>query len=110
MSSNRLGQARSAYREVQERHEDIKRIERTLTELAQLFNDVSGHLRSVLSCDVGFGGVRHDITHLGAAIIDERAGRAARRTDQRDRGHRCGGREGCRSRVCLVLGLSGLYP
>lgn len=41
MNSNRYGEARSAYREVQERHEDIKRIEKTLTELAQLFNDVS---------------------------------------------------------------------
>ncbi|PCH38127.1 t-SNARE [Wolfiporia cocos MD-104 SS10] len=41
MNSNRYGEARSAYREVQERHEDIKRIERTLTELAQLFNDMS---------------------------------------------------------------------
>lgn len=35
-----MGEAKSAYREVQERHEDIKKIERTLTELAQLFNDV----------------------------------------------------------------------
>jgi len=33
--------SRAAYREVQERHEDIKRIEKTLTELAQLFNDMS---------------------------------------------------------------------
>ncbi|KAI0797718.1 t-SNARE [Abortiporus biennis] len=41
MTSNRHGEARSAYREVQERHEDIKRIEKTLTELAQLFNDMS---------------------------------------------------------------------
>ena len=40
MSSNSYGVSRAAYREVQERHEDIKRIERTLTELAQLFNDV----------------------------------------------------------------------
>ena len=40
MNSNRYGEARTAYREVQERHEDIKKIERTLTELAQLFNDV----------------------------------------------------------------------
>lgn len=40
MSSNRYGEARSAYREVQERHADIKKIEKTLTELAQLFNDV----------------------------------------------------------------------
>lgn len=41
MSSNRYGESRAAYREVQERHEDIKRIEKTLTELAQLFNDAS---------------------------------------------------------------------
>jgi syntaxin 1B/2/3 len=41
MNSNRYGEARSAYREVQERHEDIKRIEKTLGELAQLFNDMS---------------------------------------------------------------------
>lgn len=41
MNSNRYGEARSAYREVQERHADIKKIEKTLTELAQLFNDVS---------------------------------------------------------------------
>lgn len=40
-SSNRYGESRAAYREVQERHEDIKRIERTLAELAQLFNDMS---------------------------------------------------------------------
>lgn len=41
LNSNRYGESRAAYREVQERHEDIKRIESTLSELAQLFNDVS---------------------------------------------------------------------
>ncbi|KAK2467001.1 hypothetical protein APHAL10511_001259 [Amanita phalloides] len=41
MNSNRYGESRRAYREVQERHEDIKRIEQTLAELAQLFNDIS---------------------------------------------------------------------
>jgi len=40
MSSNRYGEARVAYREVQERHQDVKKIEKTLTELAQLFQDV----------------------------------------------------------------------
>jgi syntaxin 1B/2/3 len=40
MSSNRYGESRAAYREVQERHQDIKRIEQTISELAQLFNDV----------------------------------------------------------------------
>lgn len=41
LNSNRYGGATAAYREVQERHEDIKRIEKTLGELAQLFNDMS---------------------------------------------------------------------
>lgn len=41
MNSNRYGESKAAYREVQERHEDIKRIEKTLVELAQLFNDMS---------------------------------------------------------------------
>ncbi|SAM84017.1 related to SSO1-syntaxin-related protein [Ustilago bromivora] len=41
LNSNRHGEAKGALREVQERHEDIKRIERTITELAQLFNEIS---------------------------------------------------------------------
>jgi len=41
MNSNRYGESRAAYREVQERHQDIQRIEKTLGELAQLFNDMS---------------------------------------------------------------------
>jgi len=41
VNSNRYNESRVAYREVQERHEDIKRIEKTLGELAQLFNDMS---------------------------------------------------------------------
>ncbi|TFK54999.1 t-SNARE [Heliocybe sulcata] len=40
-SSTRYGESRAAYREVQERHEDIRKIEATLAELAQLFNDMS---------------------------------------------------------------------
>jgi len=41
MNSNRYGESKAAYREVQERHKDIQKIERTLAELAQLFNDMS---------------------------------------------------------------------
>jgi len=41
MNSNRYGESRAAYAEVQERHRDIQKIERTITELAQLFNDMS---------------------------------------------------------------------
>lgn len=40
--NSQFSDAQNTYREVQERHEDIKRIERTLAELAQLFNDVRG--------------------------------------------------------------------
>ncbi|KAG8861193.1 Plasma membrane t-SNARE, secretory vesicle fusion [Tulasnella sp. 330] len=41
MNSNRYGESKAAYQEVQERHRDIQKIERTITELAQLFNDMS---------------------------------------------------------------------
>lgn len=56
LNSNRIGQSRAAYKEVQERHEDIKRIERTLGELAQLFNDVNYSLFSLFrfSCLMQF--------------------------------------------------------
>jgi len=40
-SSTRFNEARTAQHDVQERHEDIKRIEKTLTELMQLFNDMA---------------------------------------------------------------------
>lgn len=39
-SSTRYGDSRAVYREVQERHQDIRRMEQTLTELAQLFSDM----------------------------------------------------------------------
>jgi t-SNARE complex subunit (syntaxin) len=39
-NSSAYSESRAAYREVQDRHADIQRIERTLEELAQLFNDV----------------------------------------------------------------------
>lgn len=40
-TSTRYGESRAAYREVQDRHMEIRRIEETLTELAQMFNDMS---------------------------------------------------------------------
>ncbi|EJU05392.1 t-SNARE [Dacryopinax primogenitus] len=40
-NTTRYGESRAAYREVQERHAEVQRIEQTLTELAQLFNDLS---------------------------------------------------------------------
>lgn len=41
MTSTRHGEARSALREVQSRHQDIQKIERTITELADLFREMS---------------------------------------------------------------------
>lgn len=40
LNSNRYGDARAAQREVQDRHAEILKIEQTMTELAQMFNDV----------------------------------------------------------------------
>jgi len=41
MHTTRGGETKAAFREVQRRHEDIKRIEKTLVELAQMFNEMS---------------------------------------------------------------------
>ena len=41
LNSNRYGDARTAYKEVQDRHVEIIKIEQTITELAQMFQDVS---------------------------------------------------------------------
>lgn len=41
LMNNRQGESRAAYREVQERHQDLQRIEQTIGELAQLFNDMA---------------------------------------------------------------------
>jgi len=40
-NTSRYGESRAAYREVQDRHNDLKKIERTLGEVAQLMNDMS---------------------------------------------------------------------
>jgi syntaxin 1B/2/3 len=40
MQANRSGQARAVLSEVQSRHDDIKKIERTILELHQLFVDM----------------------------------------------------------------------
>lgn len=48
-STTRYGESRAAYREVQERHEDIRKIERTLAELAQMFIDVRTGTSTALS-------------------------------------------------------------
>lgn len=46
--SNRFADSQSAYREVQARHEQIKQIERSIEQLAQLFHDVCDNLIFIL--------------------------------------------------------------
>ena len=48
---NRYADSQSAYREVEQRREEIQRIERTLIELAQLFQDVSFYVACCLVLD-----------------------------------------------------------
>lgn len=86
MSSTSYGASRAAYREVQERHEDIKRIERTLTELAQLFNDMSILVEqqdeTINAIETTAGGVEKDVeqglNHTDKAVVSARAARKKR--------------------------------
>jgi syntaxin 1B/2/3 len=65
LNSNRYGAARGAYREVQERHAEIQKIEKTLTELAQMFNEmamlVEQQDEAVAQIETQAQGVDHDI-------------------------------------------------
>jgi len=86
MSSNRYGESKAAYREVQERHKDIQKIEQTIGELAQLFNDMSvlveqqdetlnvieAHAQAV-NTDTEAG-----LKHTEAAVVSARAARKKR--------------------------------
>jgi len=86
MNSNRYGESRAAYREVQERHEDIKRIENTIAELAQLFNDMSILVEqqdeTINTIEVQAGEVEKDVEaglgHTEKAVVSARAARKKR--------------------------------
>jgi len=86
MNSNRYGESRAAYREVQERHADIQKIERTLTELAQLFNDMSILVEqqddTINVIETTAASVEKDaeagLGHTGAAVKSARAARKKR--------------------------------
>lgn len=86
LNSNRYGDARAAYREVQERHEDIKRIEKTIGELAQLFNDMSVLVEeqdeTIHAIETAAAGVEKDteagLGHTEKAVISARAERKKR--------------------------------
>jgi len=86
MNSNRYGESRAAYREVQERHADIQKIERTLTELAQLFNDMSILVEqqdeTINVIETTAANVEKDteagLTHTSSAVKSARAARKKR--------------------------------
>ncbi|KAG1754495.1 t-SNARE [Suillus lakei] len=85
-SSNRYGDSRAAYREVQERHQDIRRIEQTLGELAQLFNDMATLLgeqeEKIDAIETAAAGVAHDTEggqkHTEVAVKHARSARRKR--------------------------------
>ena len=60
------------YREVQDRHQDIQKIERTLEELAQLFNDVGVML------DAYIGRLTQTFIRSVDVCLDRPAGRSHR--------------------------------
>ncbi|KIJ68965.1 hypothetical protein HYDPIDRAFT_23836 [Hydnomerulius pinastri MD-312] len=85
-SSNRYGESRQAQREVQERHQDIQRIETTLADLAQLFNDmailVDQQGEAIDDIETKAGGVEDDtkkgIDQVDIAIKHARSARRKR--------------------------------
>jgi len=84
--NSRYTESGAAYREVQERHEDIKRIEKTLAELAQLFNDMSvlvnQQQETIEAIETQAGTVVHDmeagLKHTTDAVKSARAARKKR--------------------------------
>jgi len=85
-TSTKYGQSRAAYSEVQGRHENIKKIERTLEELAQLFNDMSVLVAQQDESIDYIQNTAHDIEqdaskgvqHTDQAVISARAARKKR--------------------------------
>ncbi|GAA98563.1 hypothetical protein E5Q_05250 [Mixia osmundae IAM 14324] len=72
VNSNRYGDARAAYKETQTRNEDIKQIERTIGELAQLFNEMAMMIEQqdeqVKAVEVQAAGVETDMQNAGQQI------------------------------------------
>ncbi|KAG0149513.1 hypothetical protein CROQUDRAFT_320983 [Cronartium quercuum f. sp. fusiforme G11] len=83
MTSNRYGDARAAYNEVKERHEDVKRIEQTLTELMQMFNDLATMVEEqhhvVENVEATAADVDRDMEQAGVHITKAKKSAAAAR-------------------------------
>lgn len=83
LRSNRHGEARTALREVQERHHDIKQIEQTISELAELFNEMSilvdqqdEPLQTILQqAEAVHTNIEQGVQHQDKAIANIRAAR-----------------------------------
>lgn len=83
MHSNRRGEARTALTEVQTRHKEIQKIEKTMTELAQLFHDmellVAEQEEPVRRVDEQAAAAQHDIEQgvgqTNRAIVSARSAR-----------------------------------
>ncbi|CAH7683409.1 t-SNARE [Phakopsora pachyrhizi] len=87
VSSNRMGNARNALREVQSRAADIKRIEQTITELASMFNDMATMVEEqdvqVQHIEKQAETVNQDVeaatTELKAAVVSAKGARSKRK-------------------------------
>jgi len=83
---NRYQESSSAYKEVQTRHEEVQRIERTLVELAQLFSDMSVLVEqqndTVNHIEATSGAVEKDteagLGYTDKAVVSSRAARKKR--------------------------------
>ncbi|MBW0500171.1 hypothetical protein O181_039886 [Austropuccinia psidii MF-1] len=83
MSSNRYGDARAAFNEVRERHQDIKRIEQTLTELMEMFNDLATMVEEqdqlIQNAETNAVDIQRDVEQAGQHITKARNSAAAAR-------------------------------
>ncbi|CAH7688649.1 t-SNARE [Phakopsora pachyrhizi] len=83
MTSNRYGDARAAFNEVKERHQQLKRIETTLTELMEMFNDLATMVEEqdqvIKDVENGAVEVEKDMEQAGQHITKARDSAAAAR-------------------------------
>ncbi|PLW26997.1 hypothetical protein PCASD_25122 [Puccinia coronata f. sp. avenae] len=83
MTSNRYGDARAAFNEVKERHEDVKRIEKTITELMEMFNDLATMVEEqdqlIQNVEANAAEVQRDVEQAGQHITKARDSAASAR-------------------------------
>ncbi|KNZ44558.1 hypothetical protein VP01_903g5 [Puccinia sorghi] len=83
MTSNRYGDARAAFNEVKERHEDVKRIEKTLTELMEMFNDLATMVEEqdqlIQNVEANANEIQRDVEQAGQHITKARDSAASAR-------------------------------